>query len=184
VFTNFSRTHVALHSSPTRRSSDILMRLVKRFRRSDVGFAVSENLFKLVDEKTDVLGGILLDHAHQFGESVLAAAQYGVRDRDVDGAFVGLQITFADHVIDRCFGEVKDRRDAGPDRDYVPFGSGLGYESPIQNRKETGEHERRLTTAGVTENCEEAATRELEEDLIHLPFAAEEEVALVGRIRT
>src|SRR5690606_39941322 len=73
--------------------------------------SVSENLFKLVDEKTDVLGGILLDHAHQFGESVLAAAQYGVRDRDVDGAFVGLQITFADHVIDRCFGEVKDRRE-------------------------------------------------------------------------
>src|SRR5690606_31225059 len=119
----------------------ILMRFVASLCRSEVGSAISEDLFKLVDEEAYVLGSILLDHSCQFGESVLAAAQYGVGDSHVHSAFLGRQTSFADHVVYRRFGEVHDRRGAWSDRHDVPLGAGAGNKAAVQHRQESGEHE-------------------------------------------
>src|SRR5690606_35503343 len=58
------------------------------------------------------------------------------------------------------------------------------YKSTVQNGKKSGEHEGGLTASGITEYSQEATARELEEDVGNLPFTSEEEMALIGGIRT
>src|SRR5690606_30596262 len=160
------------------------MRFVACLSRSDIRVGIAENFFKLVDEEADILRRIFLDHACQFGESVLTAAQHRVGDSDVNRPFFRLQTPVADHVVDSSFGNVEDRYRARSDRHHMPFRSGACYKSTVQNGKKSGEHEGGLTASGITEYSQEATARELEEDLFNLPFTSEEEMALNGGIRT
>ena len=123
-----------------------------------------EEFFELVDDEQQIRRP--LSGFHQIGDPGRSCTQ-------------ARQITATDPCITQGGTQALEYPFSGGEDDALPVPTGVGESAFVETGNQAGSHERRLSTAGGTQYCEEAFRFQHFQQPVHLLLATEEQVVLL-----